>query len=159
MGEDFRSPHTHARIARIDTSRAEKAPGVRAVLTGADAWNTSMGRRYRDISVLAQDRVRFRVSAAAAVAAHWKRPKRRLSSLMSFTRSFLPSSIQRGFAEGSSYHSPGCEQLPGLPKPLETPSNAFVRDVWTHGDIAEGFARSDLVVENTFTSRAFIRHF
>jgi aerobic carbon-monoxide dehydrogenase large subunit len=32
----LRSPHAHARIARIDTSRAKKAPGVVAVFTGAE---------------------------------------------------------------------------------------------------------------------------
>ncbi len=32
----LRSPHAHARIVRIDTTRARRAPGVRAVLTGAD---------------------------------------------------------------------------------------------------------------------------
>ena len=36
----LRSPHTHARIARIDTSRAEKAPGVRRAHRGRRAWNT-----------------------------------------------------------------------------------------------------------------------
>src|SRR5262249_60515499 len=64
----LRSPHAHARITHIDTSRAEKAPGVRAVVTGADARGILYGRRYRDISVLAQDRVRFMGERVAAVA-------------------------------------------------------------------------------------------
>ena len=65
----LRSPYAHAQITRIDTSRAEKAPGVRAVLTGADARGILYGRRYRDITVLAQDRVRFMGERVAAVAA------------------------------------------------------------------------------------------
>ena len=32
----LRSPHAHAKILNIDTSRAEKLPGVKAVLTGKD---------------------------------------------------------------------------------------------------------------------------
>ena len=36
VGEILRSPHAHAEIVRIDTSRARALPGVRAVLTGAD---------------------------------------------------------------------------------------------------------------------------
>ncbi len=65
----LRSPHAHARIVRIDTSRAEQAPGVRAVLTGNDVRGILYGRRYRDISVLAQDKVRFIGERVAAVAA------------------------------------------------------------------------------------------
>ena len=65
----LRSPYSHALITRIDISRAEKAPGVRAVLTGSDVRGILYGRRYRDISVLAQDRARFRGERVAAVAA------------------------------------------------------------------------------------------
>jgi CO/xanthine dehydrogenase Mo-binding subunit len=65
----LRSPYSHARIVRLDTSSAEKAPGVRVVLTGNDARGILYGRRYRDISVLAQDRVRFMGERVAAVAA------------------------------------------------------------------------------------------
>ena len=65
----LRSPHAHARIVRIDTSRAEQAPGVRAILTGNDVRGILYGRRYRDISVLAQDKVRFIGERVAAVAA------------------------------------------------------------------------------------------
>lgn len=65
----LRSPYSHARIKRIDTSRAERAPGVRAVLTGNDVRGILYGRRYRDISILAQDRVRFLGERVAAVAA------------------------------------------------------------------------------------------
>ena len=35
-GKILRSPHAHARIVRIDTSKATALPGVRAVVTGAD---------------------------------------------------------------------------------------------------------------------------
>ena len=35
-GAVLRSPHAHARIVRIDTSKAEAAPGVAAVMTSAD---------------------------------------------------------------------------------------------------------------------------
>src|ERR671918_729364 len=65
----LRSPYSHARIKRIDISRAENAPGVRAVLTGNDVRGILYGRRYRDISVLAQDRVRFMGERVAAVVA------------------------------------------------------------------------------------------
>ena len=40
IGTVLRSPHAHARIRKIDTARAKAAPGVLAVLTGAD-WQAS----------------------------------------------------------------------------------------------------------------------
>src|SRR5512141_2475423 len=39
----LRSPHAHARVAGIDTAAARKAPGVLAVLTGADAAADGLG--------------------------------------------------------------------------------------------------------------------
>ena len=49
----LRSPYSHARIKSVDVSRAEKGPGVRAVLTGEYVRGILYGRSYRDISVLA----------------------------------------------------------------------------------------------------------
>ncbi|MSP92335.1 MAG: aldehyde oxidase [Myxococcales bacterium] len=65
-----RSPYAHARIVRIDTSRAEALEGVHAVITGAD-----MPERYGvipwtpDEQALAADKARFVGDAVAAVAA------------------------------------------------------------------------------------------
>jgi CO/xanthine dehydrogenase Mo-binding subunit len=39
----------------------------------------------------------------------------------------------------------------GLPKPLAKPSNAFAQDTWSKGNIDEGLAQADLIIENTFT--------
>src|SRR5438477_4827612 len=62
----LRSPHTHARIVNIDTSRAEALAGVRAVVTHKDAPKVAVwGHR----SYVLNDRVRFRGEAVAAVAA------------------------------------------------------------------------------------------
>src|SRR5204863_6050343 len=63
------SPHPHARILSIDTSRVWEVPGVRAVLTGKDIPGILMGRRLRDMPVLAWDKVRFIGDRVAAVAA------------------------------------------------------------------------------------------
>ena len=68
----LRSPHAHARILSIDTSRAAAMPGVRAVATGVDAARLPQpryGKRIRDQAVLAIDKVRFVGDLVAAVAA------------------------------------------------------------------------------------------
>ena len=149
----LRSPYPHARITRIDTSRAADAPGVRAIITGADARGILYGRRYRDISVLAQDRVRFMGERVAAVAADTLEAAEHALDLIQVEYQQLPAVLDpmAALQEGAPILHPDVNSYPGLPKPLERPSNAFVRDVWTRGDIAEGFAGSDLVVENTFT--------
>ena len=64
----LRSPHPHARIVSIDTSKAEALPGVHAVVTGAD-----MPEPYciipwtRDETALCVDKVRFVGDGVAAV--------------------------------------------------------------------------------------------
>src|SRR5207244_13056165 len=68
-GKTLRSPLPHARIVRIDTSRAKALPGVLAVLTAQDLPNILVGRRMFDMPLLARDRVRFIGKRVAVVAA------------------------------------------------------------------------------------------
>src|SRR5499425_931220 len=65
----LRSPHAHARIVRIDTSRAKALPGVRAVITAADMPQLKKKAPTRAHAVLAIDRVVFVGQPVAAVAA------------------------------------------------------------------------------------------
>src|SRR5947207_11908350 len=65
----LRSPHAHARIKRIDVSRARALPGVRAVLTAADIAELKPGAKTRAHALLAIDRVVFQGQPVAAVAA------------------------------------------------------------------------------------------
>lgn len=64
----LRSPHAHARIIGIDTSAAEKAPGVKAVVTGKDCPHY-IGLYLVDRTIYATDKVRFVGEPVAAVAA------------------------------------------------------------------------------------------
>ncbi len=63
------SPVAHARILRVDVTRARAMPGVHVVLTGADLGDVLWGRRVRDWPLLARDRVRFIGDRVAVVAA------------------------------------------------------------------------------------------
>ena len=49
FGKVLRSPFPHARIVRIDTSRAAGLAGVRAVVTGQDLPGMRVGRFLRDV--------------------------------------------------------------------------------------------------------------
>src|SRR5436190_1931623 len=68
-GKVLRSEVPHARLVRIDTSRAAALPGVRAVITWADIPQALYGNAVKDLTVFATDRVRFVGHPLAAVAA------------------------------------------------------------------------------------------
>src|SRR5262245_45043725 len=57
----LRSPHSHARIRRIDTTRAKALPGVYAVITGEDLPLTKFGILpvSQDEEALCRDKVRM----------------------------------------------------------------------------------------------------
>ena len=63
-----RSPYPHARILRIDTSKAEALPGVRSVITG-DCYTKRCGLYLEDKNFLAVGTAKYRGEAVAAVAA------------------------------------------------------------------------------------------
>src|ERR1041384_6131205 len=70
-GKLLRSPHPHALIRRIDTTRAKALPGVYAVITGQDLPRVKFGILpvSQDEQALATDKVRMVGDPIAAVAA------------------------------------------------------------------------------------------
>ena len=68
-GKTLRSPHPHARIVHVDTSRARRIPGVHAVVTARDIPERLIGLLKWDMPVLARGKVRFIGERVAAVAA------------------------------------------------------------------------------------------
>ena len=152
-GRALRSPLPHARIVRIDTSRAQQVPGVHVVLTGADVRGIRYGRRLFDVPVLAEDRVRFAGERVAAVAAEDRDAAEEALALIDVEYEELPAVFDplEALGEDAPILHPEVNSYIGLPKPLEKPSNAFARDTWSKGNIDEGFAQADLIIENTFT--------
>lgn len=80
VGKALRSPHAHARIVRIDTSKAKALPGVVAVITAADLptirfataghpWSLDPGHRDVEDRLILADKARFVGDAVAAVVA------------------------------------------------------------------------------------------
>src|SRR5438552_8300509 len=61
--------HPHARLVRIDTTKARALPGVLAVLTHEDVPEVRYGQMVKDRLLFAKDRVRFEADVVAAVAA------------------------------------------------------------------------------------------
>jgi len=152
-GRALRSPLPHDRIVRIATSRAQQVPGVHVVLTGADVRGIRYGRRLFDVPVLAEDRVRFAGERVAAVAAQDRDAADEALALIDVEYEELPAVFDplAALEEDAPILHPEVNSYIGLPKPLDKPSNAFARDTWSKGNIDEGFAQADLIIENTFT--------
>ena len=151
----LRSPYPHARIVSIDTSRAERLPGVHAVLSGADVAGVLYGRRLRDVPALAQERVRFAGERVAAVAADDAEIAERAVALIDVVYEELPAALEPedALAVGAPLLHPDIQTYDGLPAPLPQPANAFVSDVWGRGDPERGFAEADLIVEGVYTTQ------
>lgn len=66
------SKYPHAKILSIDTSKAEKMPGVQAIITHKDVPHNRYGFQIHDQRVLAEDKVRYRGDCIAVVAAESK---------------------------------------------------------------------------------------
>ncbi|MCH8847540.1 MAG: xanthine dehydrogenase family protein molybdopterin-binding subunit [Chloroflexi bacterium] len=150
----LRSPLPHARIVRIDVTRARAQPGVHAVLTGADVAGHLLGRRIKDAPVLAHDVVRFVGDPVAAVAADDEETAERAAALIDVTYEELPAVYDplEAMGPGAPLVHPGVAAYEGLPHPLDGPTNRFVRNEWGVGDVDAGLAAADVVVENTFTT-------
>jgi len=169
-GAVLRSPHAHARIVKIDTSRAEALPGVRAVVTQDDFPKMETG--HLDLgegsanplwlveNVLAGKKVLYHGHAVAAVAADDLHIAEDALELIDVEYEILPHVIDVREA-----------MLPGAPVILEdlrtnvrAAGADTPRDVQTNialhmriekGDIAQGFAEADVVVERELSTSQF----
>jgi CO/xanthine dehydrogenase Mo-binding subunit len=150
----LRSPLPHARIVKIDTSKAKALAGVHGVLTGADVANVFVGTRVKDQPVLVSDRVRFVGDAIAAVAADTKEIAEEAVTLIDVEYEELPnvndplealkSSAPLIHEDRSKY-----KNAPQLPEGI-SPHNLQSYVVWKNGDLEAGFNRTARVFEHTF---------
>jgi 4-hydroxybenzoyl-CoA reductase alpha subunit len=143
----LRSPYPHARILNIDTSRAERLPGVKAVVTGKDfgGWTWGWMRATRDEPPLAVDRVRYMAEAVAGVAAVDEDTAEEACEL-----------IEVDYEELPGVFDPEEAMKDGAPKVHDyVENNISVEYHWDFGDVEKAFAESYVVREDRFrTSRA-----
>jgi aerobic carbon-monoxide dehydrogenase large subunit len=155
FGYVLRSPHAHARIRSIDTTKAKAAPGVLAVLTGAD-WQASGwgdlpvpgGLTRRDGSVfrppypaLAKDKVRWVGDYVAFVVAETYTQAMDAAELIAADYEPLPATVST--AEASA---------PGTPPVWDgcTDNIGFVQLFGDKAATDAAFAKADHVVEHRF---------
>lgn len=138
----LRSPHAHARILRLDVSRAREAPGVRAILTAADIPQDRLlvGTLTDDTPILAADRVRYAGEPVVAIAAETARQAEDACLLVDAEYDPLPV-----ITTPEEALAPGAVQL--------DPAGNVIGDLrHAAGDVESAFRSADLVVENTFTT-------
>ena len=154
-GKVLRSPFPHARIVSIDTAQAKAVPGVHAVITAADLPESLVGRRLRDMPVLARDVVRFAGEKVAAVAAETEEAAEEALLLIDVEYEELPAVFDAHEAMESDAPTlhPAMSGYEGLPQPESDINNVFAHITWGQGDVDEGFAEADLVFEHTFNAQ------
>ncbi len=137
----------HARVKRVDTSAARALPGVRAVLTHQDVPGSNRhGLIVPDWPVLCADKVRYVGDSIAIVAADSPEIARQAAELVEVE----------------------LEPLPVVSNPLDAlqPDAPLVHEEWPQGnllqhievalgDVREGMAEADLVVEQTYRTPTF----
>ena len=138
----LRSPHPHARIVRIDTSRARAADGVKAVLTGRDLpIPFGILPVSQDEHALATERVRFIGDPVAAVAAATEEIATAALDLIEVE--YEPLRAIASAQDALATPEPRIHDYGPAGNLHKTVSLEF-------GDVDEGFARADLIREDLF---------
>jgi CO/xanthine dehydrogenase Mo-binding subunit len=150
----LRSPHAHARIIKINTSKAEALSGVKAFVTRADFPDGLKGENfYLQENTIAGDRALYDGHAVAAVAATSALAAKDAIKLIEVEYELLPHVTDVDEAmkpdapvirEGAQDHS--------VPEGL--PPNVVSYMDFGHGDLEAGFSDADLVMEKTYKTEA-----
>ncbi|HLC23249.1 MAG TPA: molybdopterin cofactor-binding domain-containing protein [Dehalococcoidia bacterium] len=140
-GKVLHSPHAHARILDIDTSKAERLPGVKGVVTGKEIPKRTFGivPKAHDQYALEIDKVRFKGDNVAAVAAIDEDTALEALSLIKVDYEPLPAVF-----------GPEEAMRPGAPLIHEVANNVSASIFKTSGDVEKGFAEADYVREDRF---------
>lgn len=134
----------HARIKRLNVSKAEATPGVVRVLTARDVPVNEFGLILFDAPVLAGDIVRWIGEKVALVVAQTEQPAERARDLIEVEYEDLPVTTDphEAMKEGALQIHPHYAQ------------NIMKHIPIRKGDVARGFAEADVVVESVYHTPA-----
>jgi len=144
-GKILRSTRHHARILHLDTSKALKVPGVKAVITAKDLPPVvyGFGDRRADMTVFATDRVRYKGDEIAAVAATDE------SSAMEALEQIIVE-----YEDLPSLFDPEDAIKEGAPQlHQDAPNNIGLRIQINKGDMDRALVEADLVREDRFDTQ------
>jgi len=151
------SPYSHARILTIDSSKAERLPGVLAVLDRErlDGLNPMLPAPRHEIfklssdqTFIATDKVRFDGELVAQVVAEDLRTARRALELIEIEYEPLPPVF-----DAEEALAPGAPILHE-----ERGTNLLLEDKLEWGDVKQGFREADRIFEETYTSPSMFHH-
>ena len=153
-GKVLRSPHAHARIKSINTRKAEAHPGVKAVVTHKDIVDFPLDKsvmlgiqdmRWMCRNVMAREKALFFGHPVAAVAAINEKVAAEACKLIEVEYEVLPHVI-----DVEDAMKPDAPILHDFIKYKDKPSNIAGTLEHKLGDIDEGFAKADVVIERSF---------
>ena len=164
VGRVLRSPHAHARILSIDTTRAQALAGVKAVITAEDfplippeqATKGTAPTNFCHLSenLMARNKVLYDGHAVAAVAATSAAIARKALSMIEVRYEVLPHVIDVDAAMASDAPLVNEQQrTQGVEDGGDKASNIAKRVAFAIGDIDAGFAAAEVVVEEQFTTQ------
>jgi CO/xanthine dehydrogenase Mo-binding subunit len=165
VGKVLRSPHAHALIKSIDTSKAEKLAGVKAIVTAKDFPDQAnlivpageMQVNLRDVTrnIMAREKALYEGHPVAAVAATSEAVAKQALALIKVDYKVLPHVID--VAEAMKPDAPVLHDhllTEGANPPATKPSNIAKRIEFAKGDAKSAFGKADVVVEKRYTTQA-----
>jgi CO/xanthine dehydrogenase Mo-binding subunit len=155
FGALLRSPVPFGRIVRLDTGPAAAMPGVRAVITAADAPRTRAGWVIRDHELFASDTVRFEGEPIAAVVADSLALARAavLSIVLEIEEQRGVYTVEESLAEGAPLVHPDWESYVSMVGDFPRSGNVAAETVSNQDPTAvdAAFARAFRVVEGRYS--------
>ncbi len=158
-GKLLRSPHAHARIKSINTAKALKLPGVKAIITAADlpalpenkteaVGEAAMNPRHLALNVLAHGKVLYDGHAIAAVAATSPHIAEEALRLIEVDYELLPPvmTVERAMEPDAPILLPELRN----PESGDQPTNVAMHLPIKKGDPEAGFKSADYIVEREF---------
>jgi CO/xanthine dehydrogenase Mo-binding subunit len=147
--------HTHARIVRVDASKARGLPGVLAVLTHEDVPDVRYGQLVQDRRLFAKEKVRFEGDVVAAVAALTPEIAARAAELIEVEYEPLPalSDVEEALADGAPLVHDDWESYTGEDE-MGRNGNVLGRSTIVKGDAAAAMASADVVVKGRYVADA-----
>lgn len=148
VGLMLRSPHAHAKIVSIDTSKAEKLAGVKAIITSADLPDLTAGNPsdYATlVNCMARDRALYDGHAVAGVAAIDRTTAKKALKLIKVTYEKLPH-----VTDVDEALKPKSPKVQPTNKQDGKASNLSGRYEFGHGDVDAGLKEADVVIEKSF---------
>ena len=138
-----RSSEVHAEILKIDYEKALEMPGVETVITSEDVpGEDGFGVYYHDQPVLAKQKVRFYGEPVAAIVAETLEEAQAAEKFVEITYKKLPvvSNIEEAIDGKAVLHE-------------DHPDNIVSRTPVIKGDVESGFASSDVVIEQDYSTQ------